>query len=397
MRAVVYRGAKDVRIEEVENPRLESPTDVIVKVSSAAICGSDLHMYEGRTDVEEGKVFGHEIMGVVDQTGDAVQLLERGDRVVLPFNIACGTCFNCTRGFTNACLFMSEEGSAGAAYGYANMGPYRGGQAEYVRVPFADFNALKLPGKPHDKHEDDFLMLADILPTAYHAAMLAKVDTGHSVAIYGGGPVGLLSVLCARLKGAADVYLVDPVPSRLDKARELGAIPINPMDGDPVELIRKVRAASALRGALRPGEEALLQGVLSSIDAVGYQAHDLGDVTDEQHSQVLEQLISLTLPTGALGIIGVYVPNDPGGSDKQEKEGVYPLPFGLLWSKGLSLGTGQAPIKQYNTYLRDVIIAGQAAPGTIVSHHIGIDQAPEMYERFDRREEGVTKVVITFT
>lgn len=188
MKAVIYRGARDMRVEEVEDPKIELPTDIILKVTSAAICGSDLHMYEGRTDVEEGRIFGHEIMGIIHEVGEAVQLLKVGDRVVLPFNIACGTCFNCTRGFTNACLYFSEEGGAGAAFGYVGMGPYRGGQAEYVKVPFADFNALKLPGKPHDKHEDDFLMLADVFPTAHHAATLAKVAAGHSVAIYGGGP-----------------------------------------------------------------------------------------------------------------------------------------------------------------------------------------------------------------
>lgn len=396
MKAVRYRGAKDMRVEEVENPKIEAPTDVILKVTSTAICGSDLHMYEGRTDVEEGKIFGHEVMGIIDQAGDAVQLLHKGDRVVLPFNIACGTCFNCCRGFTNACLFMSEEGSAGAAYGYAGMGPYRGGQAEYVRVPFADFNALKLPGVPHDENEDNFLMLADILPTAFHAATLAKVATGHSVAIYGGGPVGLLSVMSARLMGAADIYLVDPVPSRLDKAKELGAIPVNPADGDPVKQIRKARRSIALKDAARPGEELLLHGVLSGIDAVGYQAHNLQNIDEERHQQVIEQLVNLTLPTGALGVIGVYVPQDPGGNDENAREGVYPLPFGQLWHKGLSLGTGQAPVKRYNTHLRDAIIAGQANPGTIVSHHISINEAPEYYERFCRREDGVTKVVITF-
>src|SRR5438309_10424635 len=150
MKAVTYEGTKTVKVQAVDNPKIEEPTDAILKVTSAAICGSDLHMYGGRTGVEKGKILGHEIMGVIDEVGDGVRQIKRGDRVVLPFNIACGYCYNCLRNWTNACLTLNPE-SAGAAYGYAAMGPYSGGQAEYVRVPYADFNALKLPGEAHDK------------------------------------------------------------------------------------------------------------------------------------------------------------------------------------------------------------------------------------------------------
>lgn len=196
--------------------------------------------------------------------------------------------------------------------------------------------------------------------------------------------------------GAADVYLVDPVESRRDKARGLGAIPIDPEVESPLRQIRQARERSQVREASRPGEDLLLQGVLSGIDAVGYQAHSYDNVTVERHQQVLEDLIHLTLPTGALGIIGVYLPQDPGGNNEDARLGTYPLPFGELWKKGLSVGTGQCPVKMYNALLRDAILSGEANPGTIVSHHIMIDQAPKMYERFNNREKGVIKVVITF-
>lgn len=393
MRAVVYRGAHNMQVEEVDKPKIEHSTDAIIKVTSAAICGSDLHMYEGRTDVEEGRIFGHEILGVVDEVGNGVQQLKVGDRVVLPFNIACGNCINCVRGYPNACYVMDPEGDAGAAYGFGGMGTYHGGQAEYVRVPYIDFNGVKLPGKPHDEYEDDFLMLADIMPTAYHSNVLANVDLGHAVVIYGAGPVGLLAVMSAKLKGAADIYIVDHYKDRLDKAKELGAIPINSDNGNPIEQIRKHR--SYINPMLRDGEEPFAQGVLSGIDAVGYQAHNLQNTDEEDHASVIRDLTEILAPTGGLGSIGVYLPSDPGAEGKA-KEGVYDLPWGTMWYKGLSIGTGQCPVKNYIEPLREVILSGHANPGTIVSHHISIDEAPSIYEKFDKRTEGVTKAVITF-
>lgn len=174
MKAVVYKGKDRVSVEEVPDPKIEGPCDAIVKITTAAICGSDLHMYEDRSSASPGCIFGHENQGVVQEVGRGVTSIKIGDRVVLPFNIACGFCFNCTRGYTNACLTMNPK-TAGAGYGYADMGPYRGGQAEFLRVPYADFNCLKLPGKPGDSFEDDFVLLADIFPTGWHAAELANV------------------------------------------------------------------------------------------------------------------------------------------------------------------------------------------------------------------------------
>src|SRR5947208_2422437 len=191
MKAVSYKGTHKVAVSDHPKPKLNSPTDAILKVTTSGICGSDLHMYDGRTELKEGTVVGHEIMGIIEQVGEAVRSIKKGDRVVLPFNIACGFCFNCHRGYTNACLTMNPE-SASAAYGYAGMGPYQGGQAEYVLVPYADFNCLKLPGTPGDEWEDDFLLLADVFPTGYHASELAGVSPGKTVAVFGAGRVGLL-------------------------------------------------------------------------------------------------------------------------------------------------------------------------------------------------------------
>jgi glutathione-independent formaldehyde dehydrogenase len=393
MNALIYQGTADVAVTDVDNPKIEASTDAIVRVTSAAICGSDLHMYGGRTDVEEGKVLGHEIEGVIQEVGDGVNQLKVGDRVVLPFNIACGDCYNCVRGWTNACLTLNPD-NAGAAYGYADMGPYNGGQADYVRVPFADFNALKLPGEPGDKYENDFLMLADIFPTAWHACELANVQIGDSVAIYGAGPVGLLSIMSARLRGAAEIYAVDMIDSRLKMAEELGAIPIDFRKGKPSEQIIKRRQQSLLAGALRPGEEKRLQGVDCGIDAIGYQAHDFSNPKHEETQEVLEDLANVILPTGHAGIIGVYMPADPGAADEDLQNGVIKIPFGMYWSKGITIGMGQAPVKRYNEMLRDLVIAGKANPGIIVTHEVALEDAADYYRRFNEREEGMTKVVL---
>jgi threonine dehydrogenase-like Zn-dependent dehydrogenase len=217
MKAVVYQGPFQVAVEEVDDPRIEHPNDVIVKITTSAICGSDLHMYEGRTAAEPGIIFGHENLGIVEEVGPGVTQIKQGDRVVMPFNVACGFCKNCVDGKTGFCLTVNP-GFAGGAYGYVAMGPYRGGQAEYLRVPYADFNCLTLP--PGTKHEDDFALLADIFPTGYHGCELANVSPGDTVTVYGAGPVGLMSAYSALLRGASMVLVVDRVPERLQKAKE---------------------------------------------------------------------------------------------------------------------------------------------------------------------------------
>lgn len=393
MKAVVLKGTSQVSVESVDDPRIERATDCVVRITSAAICGSDLHMYEGRTPAQAGLVMGHENLGVVEEVGDAVVSLRRGDRVVLPFNIACGFCANCTRGDYNFCLVANPEGTH-AAYGYSGMGPFRGGQAELLRVPFADVNCLKLPGTPGDQFEDDFVLLADIFPTAFHATELANVHAGSSVAVFGAGPVGLLSAYSAILKGASEVFVVDSIPERLRKAEQIGAVAVDFRKGSPAEQIRDLRRRNPLyMGALRAGEEKML-GVMCGIDAVGYQARDFSDPAYEEPNEVLDALADVVNPTGAVGLIGVYMPRDPGATGQAAQRGRFELPVGRFWEKGIAIGQGQCPVKRYNARLRDLVIAGRAKPSFIVSHRLPLAEAPRAYEHFDRREAGYTKVVL---
>ncbi|MFC6836857.1 glutathione-independent formaldehyde dehydrogenase [Halomarina ordinaria] len=384
MDAVVYKGEHEVAIEDVDEPSIEDPNDVVIDITTTAICGSDLHMYEGRTAAEPGIVFGHENMGTVTEVGEGVSTLEEGDRIVLPFNVACGHCRNCENGFTGFCTNVNP-GFAGGAYGYVAMGPYQGGQAEQLRVPYADFNALKLP--EGNEHEDSFALLADIFPTGWHGTELAGLQPGESIAIFGAGPVGLMAAYSAKIKGASEIYVVDRVPSRLDLAEEhCDAMPINFEDADPVEQIKEAHGDGVDRG----------------VDAVGYQAidpdtdtgDDAYDPARENPAVVLNQLIQTVRPTGQLGIPGLYVPSDPGAPDDMAAQGRLGIDFGKLFEKGLRLGTGQCNVKQYNRQLRDLIIEGRADPSFVVSHRVGLEEAPEMYEAFDKREEGVTKVLL---
>jgi glutathione-independent formaldehyde dehydrogenase len=395
MKAVVYEGTHKMSVMDRPKPKLNAPTDALLRVSTSGICGSDLHMYDGRTPLKEGTVVGHEIMGVIESVGEAVQSIKQDDRVVLPFNIACGYCFNCLRQHTEACLTMNPD-EPHAAYGYAGMGPYQGGQAEYVLVPYADFNCLKVPGTPGDQWEDDFLLLSDVFPTAYHATELACVSTGKTVAVFGAGPVGLLSGYCSLLKGASEVYIVDSIPARLQKAREMGAIPVNYAEGDPVEKILELRKNNrGIQQSLRPGEEKM-KGVDCAIDAVGYQARSNENPNEEKATQVLENCLRVVNATGHIGMIGVYMSPDPGAQGEDAKHGIYKFPVGDFFDKGITMGSGQAPVKKYNEYLRDLIVNGRAKPSQIVSHHIKIDQAPDAYKKFDQREDGYTKILIRF-
>lgn len=395
MKAITFEGARKMSVSNESKPKIKSSTDAILRVTTSGICGSDLHMYDGRTPLEKGTVVGHEIMGVIDEVGEAVESIKKGDRVVLPFNISCGYCFNCHRGHTEACLVMNPE-DAHAAYGYAGMGPYQGGQAEFVLVPHADFNCLKLPGKPGDEWEDDFLLLSDVFPTAFHATELACVTPGKTVAVFGAGTVGLLSAYCSVLKGASEVYVVDNIAERLKKAEELGAVAVDFAKGDPVEQIFKLRKRNkGIQQSLRPGEEKM-KGVDCAIDAVGYQARDDEYPDKEKPTQVLENCLRVVNPTGSIGMIGVYIAPDPGAKNEQAKNGIYPFPVAEYFDKGVTMGSGQAPVKKYNEYLRDLIVNGRAKPSKIVSHHIRIDEAPDAYEKFDKRIEGYTKVLIRF-
>ncbi|WP_405583684.1 glutathione-independent formaldehyde dehydrogenase [Streptomyces sp. NBC_01190] len=375
MKAVVYQKPYAVKVSQVDDPGIQHPNDVIVRVTSTAICGSDLHMYEGRTAAEPGIVFGHENMGVIEETGPGVVSLKVGDRVVMPFNVACGFCKNCMAGNTGFCLTVNP-GFAGGAYGYVAMGPYEGGQAERLRVPFADFNCLKLPHG--EQFETDFVLLADIFPTGYHGCELAEVSPGESVAVYGAGPVGLMAAYSALLRGASKVFVVDRVPERLAKAEQIGAIPIDFSQGDPTEQIREQTGGD---------------GTDKGIDSVGYQAKSQ-DAEHEVPAAVLNALVETVRATGMIGVPGLYVPSDPGAPNEAASHGQLLFSIGKFFEKGLRMGTGQCNVKKYNRQLRDLIIAGRAKPSFVVSHELPLEQAPMAYEKFDKRIEGYTKVVL---
>jgi len=375
MKAVVYNGPRDVRVETVPDPSIQAPTDALIRVTSTNICGSDLHMYEGRTNVEVGKVLGHENLGEVIEVGPYVKRVKVGDLVCLPFNIACGICENCERGYTSACL-LANPGKTGAAYGYANMGPFDGGQAEYLRVPFADFNCLVLP-KGAEEQESDYVMLADIWPTGYHATELACVQPGESVVVYGAGPVGLFAAYSSIVKGASQVFVVDRLTDRLALAEQIGAVPIDDSKASPVEHVLDLTNG---------------RGADKGCECVGYQAHDVEG--HEHPNMTMNNLVASVKATGKLGVVGVFTPEDPQSPDKLEKKGQIAFDLGKFFEKGLSMGSGQCNVKAYNRHLCELIQTGKAKPSFLVSHEIPLEDAADAYERFDAREDGWTKVVL---
>src|ERR1700710_8914 len=375
MKAVVYKAPFKLAVEQVEDPKIEQPLDAIIRITTANICGSDLHPYEGRAPLDEGMVLGHENMGIVEEVGPGVERVKVGDRVSVPFNLACGTCRNCNDGWTSACLRANPSGQPGAGYGYPQMGPYWGGQAELLRVPWADFNLLELP--EGSEHEADFTMLSDIFPTGYHGTELAHVTPGKTVAIFGAGPVGLLAAMRANIRGASQTSVVAFQPDRIALAERIGATAINLADGDAVAAIM-----DATDGF----------GVDCGVEAVGYQAHDPSG--QEHQGLVLDNLVNVVRATGSIGVVGGYEPKDPDGATEGAKEGRYGFDFGTAFTKGISIGTGQCPVKKYNRYLRDLIIRDQAAPSIIVSHEVSLDDAVEAYDKFDKRVDGYTKVLL---
>ena len=377
MKAVVYHGPRNVSVNEVPDARIEKPTDALVRITSTNICGSDLHMYEGRTDFEEGRIFGHENVGEIVEVGDAVEKVHVGDMISAPFNVSCGHCENCEHGLTNYCLYANPDPKiAGAAYGFADMGPWAGGQAELLRVPWADFDALRLPEDARER-QDDYVMLSDIFPTGYHAVEMSGLQPGETIVILGGGPVGQMAALSAITKGASKVMVVDRHPDRLRLAQEIGAMPIDDSTVNPVEAVmQETNGLGADRGA----------------ECVGYQAHD--PQGHENNSMTLNELVESVRFTGGIGTVGVYVPMDPGGPDDLAKQGKARFEFGNFWFKGQHMGTGQCPVKRYNRHLRSLIAENKVKPSWIVSHDLPLEQAPEAYKHFDAREDGWTKVVL---
>jgi glutathione-independent formaldehyde dehydrogenase len=375
MKVLVYEGPRTVSVKEMPDAKIERPTDVLVRITTTNICGSDLHMYEGRTNMETNRILGHENLGVVVEVGNGVERIKVGERVRLPFNIGCGFCKNCEKGLTGFCL-TANPGVASAAYGFAGMGPYSGGQAEYLRVPFGDFNyCLLLPPDAEEK-ESDYVMLSDIFPTGFHATVLAGVEAGDSVVIYGAGPVGLMAAMSASIKGASMVMVVDSHPDRLKLAGKMGAVPIDDSGGTAADQVLEMTGG---------------EGADRGCECVGYQCNCKGH---EVPNLTMNNLVKSVRPTGGIGVVGVFVAKDPQSEDKLAQEGKLALDFGQMWMKGQHIATGQANVKAYNRKLRDLIEAGKAKLSEIISHVLPLEQAAEGYKNFDARNEGWTKVVL---
>ncbi len=380
MKALVFHGPRKVSVDNVDDAIIEKPTDVLVRITTTNICGSDLHMYEGRTDMPKNSVLGHENMGEVIEIGEGVDRVQVGDRVVLPFNIGCGFCANCERGLSAFCLTTADRSQipnmAGAAYGFADMGPYRGGQAQLLRVPYGDYNCLVLPEDAEEK-ERDYVMLSDIFPTGWHSTRLANLIPGDSVVIYGSGPVGLMAALSARIQGASQIFVVDHNTDRLAVAETLGATPIVEDDGREVQQI-----LDATDG----------EGTDCGCECIGYQCHT--PKGQEVPNLVMNSLVNAVKFTGNIGVVGVFIPKDPGGADGLAKKGEMAFDFGKFWFKGQKIGTGQCNVKAYNRKLMQLIHNNRANPSAIISQELPLREAPKAYKNFDERVDGWHKVIL---
>jgi glutathione-independent formaldehyde dehydrogenase len=386
-RVVVYQGPGKVAVENIDYPKLELPDEVstklgikkqaphaaILKIVTTNICGSDQHMVRGRTTAPVGQTLGHEITGEVVETGDDVLFLKEGDICSVPFNIACGRCRMCNEGKTGICLNVNPA-RAGAAYGYVDMGGWLGGQAEYVMVPYADFNLLKFPDRDQALEKIlDLTMLSDIFPTGYHGAYTAGVTTGSTVYVAGAGPVGLAAAHAAQLLGAAVVIVGDLNEERLAQARSFGC--------ETVNLATDAHLADLIANVLGEPE------VDAAVDAVGFEARGHGKDAAEAPATVLNDVMSIARAGAALGIPGLYVTGDPGGVDENAKIGQIGVRLGLGWAKSHSFTTGQCPVKQYNRKLMNLILSGRAEIAKAVNATtISLDQAPQGYADFDRGE-----------
>jgi len=374
-RGVVYLRPGTVEVRDIEDPVLAAPDGrklehaVILKVISTNICGSDQHMVRGRTTAMPGLVLGHEITGEIIEKGSDVEMLDVGDIVSVPFNVACGRCRCCKSQDTGVCLTVNPS-RAGGAYGYVDMGGWMGGQARYVMVPYADFNLLKFPDREQAMEKiRDLTMLSDILPTGFHGAVKAGVGVGSIVYVAGAGPVGLAAAASARLLGAAVVMIGDFNKERLDHARKVGFEPIDLSASDRLgDMIAEVTGSNE---------------VDSAIDAVGFEAR--GHSGGEQPAIVLNQMMEITRPAGAIGIPGLYVTEDPGAVDNAAKQGSLSLRFGLGWAKAQSFHTGQTPVLKYNRQLMQAILHGRLNIADIVNAQvISLEDAAKGYESFDQ-------------
>jgi threonine dehydrogenase-like Zn-dependent dehydrogenase len=388
MKALVWHGTTDIRCDSVPDPEIEHPRDAIIKVTSCAICGSDLHLYDHfMPGMKSGDIMGHEFMGeVVDVGAEAKGALKVGDRVVVPFTIICGECDQCKRGNFSVCERTNRNGHIAAKafghttaglFGYTHLtGGYPGGQAEYVRVPFADKTHIKVPGGLSD---EQVLFLGDIFPTGWQAAVQCDIQPTDTVAIWGAGPVGQMAIRSAILLGAKQVIAIDRVPERLDMARAGGAITINFDEESVIERLNELTSG---------------KGPEKCIDAVGMEAHATATIdsmydrvkqatmleTDRPH--VLREMIYVCRPAGTLSIPGVY----GGLLDK--------IPFGALMNKGLTVRTGQTHVNRWTDDLLRRIEEGQIDPSFVITHTVGLDEGPDMYKIFRDKQDGCIKVVL---
>jgi glutathione-independent formaldehyde dehydrogenase len=389
-RGVAYIEPGKVEVQDIDFPKLElqdgpgvhpdnvgrqAQHGVILRIVSTNICGSDQHMVRGRTTAPANLILGHEITGEVIEAGRDVEFIEEGDLVSVPFNIACGRCRMCKEGHTGVCLTTNPD-RPGAAYGYVDMGGWVGGQAEYVMVPYADWNLLKFPDKEQAMEKIlDLTMLSDIFPTGFHGCYTAGVGPGSTVYVAGAGPVGLAAAHAAQFLGAAVVIVGDLVPERLEQARSFGCETVDVSKGDPKDQVEQILGVPEVDAA---------------VDAVGFEARGHGEgSTEEEPATVLNSLMDMTHAAGRLGIPGLYVTGDPGAPTEAAKEGLLTLDFGLGWAKSHSFTTGQCPVMRYHrglmhAILNDRVQIAKAVNATVIS----LDEAPQGYRDFD---SGVSK------
>ena len=385
-RGVAYIEPGKVEVQSIDFPKLElqdgpgvhpdnvgrkTPHGVILRIVSTNICGSDQHMVRGRTTAPAGLILGHEITGEVIDVGRDVEFIKEGDLCSVPFNIACGRCRNCKEGHTGVCLNTNPD-RPGSAYGYVDMGGWVGGQAEFVMVPYADWNLLRFPDKDQAMEKIlDLTMLSDIFPTGYHGCVSAGVSSGSTVYIAGAGPVGLAAAHAAQFLGAAVVIVGDLIPERLEQARSFGCETVDVSKGDPKDQIEQILGVPEVDCA---------------VDAVGFEARGHGEgAQKEAPATVLNSIMDVTRAAGRLGIPGLYVTGDPGASDEAAKEGSLSIRIGLGWAKSHTFVTGQCPVMRYhhglmNAILNDRVQIAKAVNATAIT----LDDAPDGYKDFDQ-------------
>jgi len=401
MKSLVWHGPQDVRIDDKPQSSIQYPEDMVLRITSTAICGSDLHLYHGTVPgMQPGQTLGHEFMGIVEEVGPHVTEVKVGDKVVIPFNIACGQCHWCRNNYWSQCDRANPKSvDMGAAFGYSQLtGGYDGGQAEYVRVPFANSNvSIKVP--EYIKSDEEVLFLSDILPTGYFAADMANVRPGDDVVVFGAGPVGYFAVMSSFLRGAARVFSVDHWPMRLRKTKDLGAEIINFDDDDPVDFIKKETAGKGAICIDAVGFESVGHMAGNTFEMDGnnikiYDADESNSARGHDHSkvripayqplnpiQVITWMSQIAKKYSTISIPGVYAT----AYDQ--------FPLGLLFNRNVSIHMGQCPVKKYSEQLFHLIETKRIDPTKVISHTMDLKDAPRGYADFDKKED-VMKIVL---